>query len=293
MAQHIFAMGQRLGFIMARQSILITGCSSGIGLDTAITMQKRGWLVVASCRKQQDCDALRTQYGLDTVLIDYEKPETIETGLADALVKTGGRLDVLFNNGAYAIPAAVEDLPTDALRAIFEANFFGWHSLTRAVIPLMRQQNSGRIIQNSSVLGFAAMRFRGAYNATKFALEGLTDTMRLELHGSGIKMILVEPGPIRTRIRENAYIQFQRWIKWEGTALEEMYCKGLIPRLSAIDPPKDTFELQVDAVTKAVIHAAESKRPKLRYRVTTATSLMMIAKRILSSRALDALARRM
>jgi NAD(P)-dependent dehydrogenase (short-subunit alcohol dehydrogenase family) len=286
-------MGERLRFIMARQSILITGCSSGIGLDTAITMQKRGWLVVASCRKQQDCDALRTQYGLDTVLIDYEKPETIETGLADALVKTGGRLDVLFNNGAYAIPAAVEDLPTDALRAIFEANFFGWHSLTRAVIPLMRQQNSGRIIQNSSVLGFAAMRFRGAYNATKFALEGLTDTMRLELHGSGIKMILVEPGPIRTRIRENAYIQFQRWIKWEGTALEAMYRKGLIPRLSAIDPPKDTFELQVDAVTKAVIHAAESKRPKLRYRVTTATSLMMIAKRILSSRALDAVARRM
>ena len=277
---------------MARQSILITGCSSGIGLDVAITMQKRGWLVIASCRKQQDCDELRTQYSLDTVLIDYEQPETIETGLADALIKTGGRLDVLFNNGAYAIPAAVEDLPTDALRAIFEANFFGWHSLTRAVIPLMRQQNSGRIIQNSSVLGFAAMRFRGAYNATKFALEGLTDTMRLELHGSGIKMILVEPGPIRTRIRENAYIQFQRWIKWEGTALEAMYRKGLIPRLSAINPPKDTFELQVDAVTKAVVHAAESKRPKLRYRVTTATSLMMIAKRILSSRALDALARR-
>ena len=292
MAQHIFAMGQRLGFIMARQSILITGCSSGIGLDVAITMQKRGWLVIASCRKQQDCDELRTQYSLDTVLIDYEQPETIETGLADALIKTGGRLDVLFNNGAYAIPAAVEDLPTDALRAIFEANFFGWHSLTRAVIPLMRQQNSGRIIQNSSVLGFAAMRFRGAYNATKFALEGLTDTMRLELHGSGIKMILVEPGPIRTRIRENAYIQFQRWIKWEGTALEVMYRKGLIPRLSAINPPKDIFELQVDAVTKVVVHAAESKRPKLRYRVTTATRLMMIAKRILSSRALDAVARR-
>ena len=278
---------------MARQTILITGCSSGIGLDTAITMQKRGWLVIASCRKKQDCDKLHSQYGLDTVLIDYEKPETIETGLADALVKTGGRLDVLFNNGAYAIPAAVEDLPTDALRAIFEANFFGWHSLTRAVIPLMRQQNSGRIIQNSSVLGFAAMRFRGAYNATKFALEGLTDTMRLELHGSGIKMILVEPGPIRTLIRENAYMQFQRWIKWVGTALEAMYRKGLIPRLSAINPPKDTFELQVDAVTKAVIHATESKRPKLRYRVTTATSLMMIAKRILSSRALDAVARRM
>ena len=284
--------GRRLGYIMTQQSILITGCSSGIGRDAAIALQKRGWLVIASCRKQQDCDALRTKYGLDTVLIDYEKPATIESGLAAALNITGGRLDVLFNNGAYAIPAAVEDLPTDALRSIFEANFFGWHSLTRAVIPLMRAQNSGRIIQNSSVLGFAAMRFRGAYNATKFALEGLTDTMRLELYGSGIKIILIEPGPIRTRIRENAYIQFQRWIKWEGTALEPIYRKGLIPRLSAIDPPKDTFELQVDAVTKAVIHAAESKQPKLRYRITLATSLMMVAKRILSSRALDALARR-
>lgn len=278
---------------MRRRSIIITGCSSGIGLDVAIKMQKRGWLVIASCRKQQDCDKLNTIYGLDTVLIDYEKPETIKKGLADALVKTGDQLDVLFNNGAYAIPAAVEDIPTDALRAIFETNLFGWHSLTRAVIPLMRQQNSGRIIQNSSVLGFAAMRFRGAYNATKFALEGLTDTMRLELHGSGIEVVLIEPGPIRTRIRENSYIQFQRWIKWEGTALEAVYRKGLIPRLSAIDPPKDSFELQVDAVTKAVIHASESKRPKLRYRVTTATSLMMIAKRILSSRAFDAVVRRL
>jgi NAD(P)-dependent dehydrogenase (short-subunit alcohol dehydrogenase family) len=278
---------------MTRQSILITGCSSGIGRDTAITLHKRGWLVIASCRKQQDCDQLNAEHGFNCVLIDYEKPETIETGLAEALRLTNGHLDVLFNNGAYAVPAAVEDLPTDALRAIFEANFFGWHSLTRAVIPLMRKQKSGRIIQNSSVLGFAAMRFRGAYNATKFALEGLTDTLRLEVHGSGIKIILIEPGPIRTRIRENAYIQFQRWIKWEGTAQEAIYRKGLIPRLSAIDPPRDTFELQVDAVTKAVIHAAESKRPKLRYRVTTATSLMMIAKRILSSRALDAVARRM
>ena len=278
---------------MARKSILITGCSSGIGHETALNLHKRGWLVIASCRKQHDCDALTTQHGLYSVLIDYEQPETIKTGLARALQITDGHLDVLFNNGAYAIPAAVEDLPTDALRAIFEANFFGWHTLTRAVIPIMRKQKSGRIIQNSSVLGFAAMRFRGAYNATKFALEGLTDTLRLELHGSGIKIILIEPGPIRTRIRENAYIQFQSWIKWEGTALETIYRKGLIPRLSAIDPPKDTFELQADAVTKAVIHAAESKQPRLRYRVTLATSLMMIAKRLLSSRALDALARRM
>ena len=157
----------------------------------------------------------------------------------------------------------------------------------------MRKQKQGRIIQNSSVLGFAPLKFRGAYNATKFALEGLTDTMRLELHGTNIHLILVEPGPIRTRIRENAYMQFKHWISWKGTAREAWYEQIAIPRLSAIDPPPDTFELMPVAVTKAVMHAATAKRPKLRYRVTTATTLMMIFRRLLSSRAYDALARRL
>ena len=293
MAQQISKIYATVMELMMKRSILITGCSSGIGLDVAKTMKQRGWLVIASCRKKRDCNNLRKQFGLETVRIDYEKPETIESGLIEALKMTGGRLDVLFNNGAYAIPAAVEDLPTEALRSIFEANFFGWHTLTRAIIPIMRQQKSGRIIQNSSVLGFTAMRFRGAYNATKFAIEGLSDTMRLELHGSEIKIILIEPGPIRTLIRENAYWQFQKWINWQGSALEAIYIKSLIPRLSAKNPPKETFELEANAVTKSLIHAAESKRPKLRYRVTLITHLMMIAKRTLSSRMLDKLTLRM
>ncbi len=275
------------------KSILITGCSSGIGLNTALAFRDAGWLVIASCRKEIDCKIMRSNHGMESVRIDYEDETSIASGFAATLEITGAHLDVLFNNGAYAVPALVEDLPTDALRAIFEANFFGWHTLTRLAISQMRSQSKGRIIQNSSVLGFAPLKFRGAYNATKFALEGLTDTTRLELHGTNIQMILIEPGPIRTRIRENANKQFKRWIGWQNTARKSWYENIAIPRLSAIDPPPEPFELMPDAVARAVFEAATASRPKLRYRVTTSTTLMMIARRILSSRAYDQLARRL
>ena len=268
------------------KTILITGCSSGIGLDTALRFQNMGWQVLATCRQEKDCADLMAK-GLISFRLDYEDEASIQSGFDEAMRLTGGRIDVLFNNGAYAIPAAVEDVPTEAMRQIFEANFFGWHHLTRLVLPVMLAQGHGRIIQNSSVLGFAAMRMRGAYNATKFALEGLTDTMRLELKGTGVDLILVEPGPIRTRIRENGYANFKKWITWQGTRLEHLYENALIPRLAAINPPRDTFELMPDAVTDAVVHAATAPKPRVRYRITTATKLMALIKRITTSRGFD------
>ncbi|MGC6517634.1 MAG: SDR family NAD(P)-dependent oxidoreductase [Candidatus Puniceispirillaceae bacterium] len=269
------------------KTILITGCSSGIGLDSALALQARGWQVFATCRRQADCDRLQTDFGLTSFVLDYEVPQTITKAVEQALSLSGGTIDALFNNGAYAIPGATEDVPTDAMRAIFEANVFGWHELTRQILPYMRCQGRGRILQNSSVLGFAAMRYRGPYNATKFAIEGLTDTMRLELQGSGVDIILIEPGPIRTKIRENSYPHFTKWISPKGSAHEAVYRKALIPRLAAKETKKDMFELEPEAVTKVVIHALESRRPKLRYRVTWATTFMMIAKRILSTRLMD------
>ncbi len=263
-----------------RSVILITGCSSGIGLDCALKFQRKGWLVIASCRNIEDAKFLRIKYGLDTVHIDYEKPETIKSGFKKALKLSYGRLDVLFNNGAYAIPAAVEDIPTDALRAIFEANFFGWHSLTRLALPVMFSQNSGRIIQNSSVLGFAAMQFRGAYVATKFALEGLTDTMRLELDGTGVYAVLIEPGPIDTKIRNNALLQFNKWISWHGARQKSTYRNKLIPRLSTESTEKDLFQLPASSVSEAVWQASTARKPRARYRVTWATTLMMLTKRL-------------
>ena len=274
-----------------QRSILITGCSSGIGLDSALALHKRGWQVLATCRKPADCKRLNDEYGLTSFVLDYEKPETIKSAVAKTLELTGGRIDALFNNGAYAITAATEDVPVAAMRAIFESNFFGWHDLITQILPHMRAQGHGRILQNSSILGFTAMRYRGAYNSTKFAIEGLTDTMRMELRGSGVQMILIEPGPIRTKIRENANANFKKWITVKGSAHEEFYHKILIPRLEAVNPKKDPFELGPEAVTKDVIHALESRKPCLRYRVTWATKLMMPIKRLLPTRLMDEVAR--
>lgn len=271
--------------------ILITGSSSGIGLDTARYFSKKGWHVIATCRKAADVKRMQKE-GLSSFRLDYEDQASLDAVVPTLQKLTGGRIDVLFNNGAYAVPCLTEDLPTPALRQIFEANFFGWHDLTRQILPLMFAVGKGRIIHNSSVLGFAAMRARGAYNATKFALEGLTDTMRQEIAGTNVDLILVQPGPIRTRIRENAHIQFKKWISWKESRNPDFYTKGLIPRLSAENPEKDLFELMPDAVTRAVWHAATARRPKLRYRITWATKIMAVAKRILSTRMMDRFASR-
>ncbi|MEM6760648.1 MAG: SDR family NAD(P)-dependent oxidoreductase [Pseudomonadota bacterium] len=273
---------------MAQKSILITGCSSGIGYAAAHGMRARGWRVFAACRKLEDCARLQDA-GFDAPLIDYEDPGSIKAGLAEVLEATGGTLHALFNNGAYAVPGAVEDLPTNALRAVFEANFFGWHELTRCVVPMMRQQGHGRIVQNSSVLGFAALPWRGAYNSTKFALEGLTDTLRLELRDSPIHVVLIEPGPITSRIRANSIPHFEKWINWEASALKTLYETRLRARLYD-DTGPDSFELPPEAVVKKLAHALEHPKPRPRYYVTTPTYIMGTLKRLLSTRSLDKIA---
>lgn len=269
---------------MATRIILITGCSSGIGLDGARTLRARGWRVFASCRKADDCERLRRE-GFEAPRIDYEDATSIASGLGEVLEATGGRLDVLFNNGAYAIPGPIEDVSADALRAIFEANLIGWHDLTRQVIPTMRAQGAGRIVQCSSVLGLVAMRWRGAYVATKFALEGLSDAMRMELAGTGIEVSIIDPGPIDTAFRQNAIRQFERWIDWEKSARAGQYRESLLDTLykgSSKGP-----QWPASAVTKALIHACEARRPKVRYHVTTPTHVMAMLRRILPARALD------
>ncbi|MEL6801300.1 MAG: SDR family oxidoreductase [Pseudomonadota bacterium] len=276
---------------MSARTVLITGCSSGIGYDAAQGLRARGWQVLASCRKPEDCERLASE-GFDSPLIDYAQRDTIETGLAQVLAVTGGRLDALFNNGAYALPGAVEDLPTDGLREIFEANVFGWHDLTRRVIPVMRAQGAGRIVQNSSVLGFIPMKWRGAYVSTKYALEGLTDVMRLEMAGTGIHIILIEPGPVTSRIRENAVPHFERWIDVDASPRAAQYRETLMKRLYEDKTKPDPFELPASAVTAKLIHALESPRPRPRYYVTTPTYLMATLRRLLPTRALDALLRR-
>lgn len=270
---------------MTQRSILITGCSSGIGLDAARGLKARGWRVFATCRQEADCDRLQAE-GLESFRLDYADEASIAEALAETLRRTGGTLDALYNNGAFACPGAVEDLPRGALREIFETNLFGYHDLTRRVIPVMRRQGHGRIVNCSSVLGLVGAKWRGAYVATKFAMEGLTDVLRIEMRGTGIDLILIEPGPIATKIRENAVPRFEKWVDWENSARKDQYV-ALRGRLYDKKTKKDAFELGPEAVTAKLVRALEDPRPKPRYYVTTPTYLMGYLRRILSTRALD------
>lgn len=269
---------------MTKRSVLITGSSTGIGYDAAHTLLARGWRVFATCRSAKDVDRLRAE-GLESFVLDLSDTASITQGLASVLAETGGQLDALYNNGAFACPGAVEDLPTDALREIFETNLFGWHELTRQVIPIMRAQGAGRIVNCSSVLGLVPFAWRGAYVSTKYALEGLTDVLRLEMKDSGIEVSLIEPGPITSDFRKNAIAPFERWIDLETSARKADY-ERLKDRLYA-DRGPDRFELPASAVSAKLVHALESEHPRPRYYVTTATYLMGNLKRLLPTRALD------
>jgi len=269
---------------MTERSLLITGCSSGIGYNAAHGMRAAGWRVFASCRREEDCARLKDE-GFESPLLDYSNSDSLVTGLTEVLEATDGRLDALYNNGAYGCPGAVEDLPRDALRENFETNVFGLQELTNLVIPVMRKQGHGRIVNCSSVLGFVGMKWRGSYVATKFALEGLTDVLRMEMSDTPIKVILIEPGPITSDIRQKSIPHFEKWINWEGSARRDEY-EGLRKRLYA-DYTKDQFELPPDAVTKKLRKALESKRPKPRYYVTAPTYFAGAMKRILPTRTLD------
>jgi len=267
-----------------QKTILITGCSTGIGYTCAHALDKRGYKVIASCRKQADVEKLQAE-GLTAILLDLSDSQSISQGVEKALQLTGGKLDALFNNGAYGQPGALEDLPTDGLREQFETNFFGWHQLVCEILPVMRQQGYGRIVQNSSVLGFAAMKYRGAYNASKFAIEGWSDTLRLELSATDIHISLIEPGPIETQFRANALKAFQRWITIEGSAHQEQYQQQM-SRLNS-QSSNNAFVLPAESCIKPLIHALESDKPKIRYRITTPTKVFAVLKRLLPTRLLD------
>ena len=271
------------------RSILITGCSSGIGLCVAHGLQARGWRVFASARSPEDVERLRSEGLRDAVALDLADDHSIETALEQVLAATGGTLDALFNNAAFGQPGAVEDLDRTLLRASFETNLFGTLSLTNRVLPLMRAQGHGRVIMNGSVLGLVALPFRGAYTATKFALEGLTDTLRLELADTPIHVSLIEPGPIRSRFRDNALANFRTHIVQEASPFRAIYAH-VEQRLAG--EGEAPFTLGPEAVLDCVVHALEGPRPRPRYAVTHATRLLAAARRLLTTRALDRLLRR-
>lgn len=268
-------------------TILITGCSSGIGYYCAKELDRIGYEVFATTRNDTDVTRLQKE-GLNAYRLDLNDSSSIDDALKWVLKQTDGRLDALFNNGAYGQPGAVEDLSREVLRQQFETNLFGTHELTCKTIQIMRKQGHGRIIQNSSVLGLITLKYRGAYNASKFALEGLTDTLRQELHGSNIFVSLIEPGPIESLFRQNAYKAFKQNITIDGSAHQQVY-EAVERRLAKqqTERKKDPFTLGPEAVLKPLIHALESKKPKARYYVTFPTWLFAILRRILPTTVLD------
>jgi NAD(P)-dependent dehydrogenase (short-subunit alcohol dehydrogenase family) len=267
-----------------QKSILITGCSTGIGRCAAEKLKQRGYRVFATARKQKDVAQL-IEEGFESVQLDLANTASIHSAVETILRKIDGKLYALFNNGAYGQTGAVEDLTRDVLREQFETNLFGTHELTNLVIPVMRRQGGGRIIQNSSLLGFVALKCRGAYNASKYAMEGLTDTLRMELKGSGIYVSLIEPGPIETHFRKNAYAAYKRNISTENSYHKAIY--ELMEQRLQTEGPVVPFTLGPEAVVKKLIQALESKKPKARYYVTLPTYLFGYLKRFLPVNILD------
>lgn len=274
---------------MTARTILITGCSSGIGLASARLLKSRGWRVLATARTESDLARLREEDGVEAIALELRDESSIAACAAEALSRCGGRLDALFNNAAYGQVGAVEDLSTTLLRDQMEVNLIGTHDLTRRIIPAMRQAGSGRIVMCSSVLGLVSGPYRGAYAASKFALEALSDSLRLELAGTGIAVSLIEPGPIRTRFLETALAGFRRTIDVESSPHRDAYRQ----RLAAMESGgNSTFKLEPDAVAWKLVHAVESSRPKRRYHVTALTTLAALARRLLPDAGLELLLKR-
>lgn len=260
------------------KSILITGCSSGIGQYCALKLQERGYQVYATARKHKDVEALKAQ-GLNSLQLDLDDSTSIRNAVSHVMGDTNGQLYALFNNGAYGQPGAVEDLSRNTLRQQFETNVFGWHELTNLVLPYMRAQDKGRIIQNSSVLGLVAMPFRGAYNASKFALEGLSDTLRIELADTNVQVSLIEPGPITSQFRHNALVALKTHVDINQSIHKTAYQSSI----SRLEKKTSTtpFTLEPEAVFNKLVHALEAKKAKPRYYVTFPTHLFGFLRRIL------------
>ncbi|XZG71894.1 SDR family NAD(P)-dependent oxidoreductase [Chitinibacteraceae bacterium HSL-7] len=269
------------------KSILITGCSTGIGLDAAETLKQLGWRVFATARQHRDVEKLQAA-GFEAHVLDTTDSASIRQAVEWVQGASGGRLDALYNNAGLGVPGACSDISRDALRHQFETNFFGAVELTNLLLPAMLDAGHGRIVFNSSVLGFAAMPMRGAYNASKFAMEGWVDTLRLELAGTGVHAVLIEPGPIRSAFRKNAEREFVRWVEPQQSGRYQQRYAGMRARLAA-EGDATRFTLGPEATTKALVQALTAHRPRPRYRVTTPTSVFWYLKRILPTTLLDKL----
>ena len=265
------------------KNIFITGCSSGIGYASAHLFKTHGWRVIASCRQEQDVVRLQSE-GFECLQVDTRRPEDHQAAIA-YIQEHVGTLHAFFANAGFGQNGAVEDVPLAAVKAQFETNVFGTWDGIQQVLPLFRRQGFGRILVNSSVLGFAAMTLRAPYNSSKFALEGLCDTLRLELKHTNIHVSLLQPGPVRSRFRENTLAQFEQNVHTDGSHFQY---DGLLARLKGLGKPHP-LSVSSEACAQVCLKALEAPEPKARYRVTYVTHSLWFLKRLLPTTCLDAL----
>lgn len=266
------------------RAVLISGCSSGIGYSAALTLKQRGYRVFATARQAEDLARLSEQ-GLESIALDLSDDNSVKDCFAEVSEKTQGRLYALVNNGAYGQGGALEDVSRQQLRAQFETNLFGWHDLSRRALAVMRGHGEGRIVLIGSIVGYLALPLRGAYNASKYALEGWADTLRRELGNSGIQVSLIEPGPIDTHFRANSLAQFKKTIRVDNSVHSHAY-RSFLQRLEP-DAAPTPFTLPPSAVVHKLVHALESRRPKTRYRVTVPAQACWFLRKIISDRMQD------
>jgi len=264
------------------RSVLITGCSTGIGLCIALGLQKKGYRVFPTARNLEDVKMLQ-DLGFEALYLDLSSSESIKAAILKLYEKTD-KVYALINNGAYGQAGALEDISRKALDKQFQSNVFGWHELTNLVLPRMREHNNGRVVYISSVLGFVAMPFRGSYVASKFAIEGLVKTLRLELSKTKIKFSVIQPGPIESKFRHNAFKAFKENVDPLNSYYLNQY-ELMIKRLKSGTNVK--FTLPPEVVLNCTIHALESKSPKNYYRVTFPTKLFALLDNILPSKLMD------
>ncbi|WP_075180527.1 SDR family oxidoreductase [Pantoea sp. 1.19] len=254
-----------------QKCVFITGCSSGIGLVAAQDLQQRGYRVLAGCRKPDDVARMNDQ-GYTGVLLDMDDADSVAAAAERVLTLCDGRLYGLFNNAGYGVYGPLYSLSRAQLEAQFATNLFGLHQLTTLLLPAMLPHGEGRIINTSSVMGLVSTPGRGAYAASKYALEAWSDALRMELHGSGVRVSLIEPGPLSTAFTANVnQTRADRPVKNPGIAAR--------------------FELPATAVLPKLRHALESRRPRLRYPVTLVAHALTLLRRLLPARMLDRLLR--
>lgn len=264
-------------------NIVITGCSTGIGLETAKYLKERFITVYPTARHMEDVEMLKALGFEHAMQLDVTKATQIKHVIETILSKES-TIDVWFNNAGYGQPGAIEDLETKVLKEQFETNVFGLHECTRQILPVMREQGYGKIIQHSSVLGIISLFGRGAYNASKYAIEGLTDTLRLELKDSDIHAVLLNTGPVTSHFRQTAVQKLKENIDIDHSIFKKQYEKSIKG-----EGKKVPFNEEADAVASVIHKIILAKTPKPRYYITKATYLLGYLKRILSTTRLDKL----